>query len=67
MESTTEQNNNLSVITAFDGMTQQLRESLLVLEEQVQSRTRDLEIAAEVSKRITSILNVMTCWTMWRT
>ena len=45
-----------SVIHDFERLTQQMRSSLATLEERVVSRTRDLEIAAEVSREVATTL-----------
>jgi len=43
---------------AFNSMTKQLRELIDNLEERVNARTRDLQMAADVSKQVTTILNL---------
>jgi len=48
----------LNIVDSFDNMTSQMRSELQELESQVQSRTYDLEIAADVSKHISSILDL---------
>jgi PAS domain S-box-containing protein len=47
-----------SILSDFDHMVDGMREHLNALEERVNSRTRDLEIAAEVSKQIANILDL---------
>ncbi len=42
----------------FDGMRLQLRQTLEGLEQRVTDRTRDLHIAADVSRQITTVLNI---------
>lgn len=45
---------------AFNSMTAQLQETLRGLETRVQERTRDLQIAADVSRQITTVLDINT-------
>ncbi len=47
-----------NIVNAFDHMTGQLRQTLQELESRVERRTQDLEIAADVSKHISSILEL---------
>ena len=47
-----------SVVAEFDTITDQLRATLLSLEENVRKRTRDLEIASEVSRQIATVLDL---------
>ncbi len=47
-----------SVVAEFDTITDQLRATLLSLEENVRHRTRDLEIASEVSRQIATVLDL---------
>jgi len=43
---------------SFNSMTDQLRESFELLEDRVNARTHDLQTAAEVSKQITTVLDI---------
>ncbi|MCP4544550.1 MAG: response regulator [Chloroflexi bacterium] len=47
-----------SLAKAFNRMIEQLRDLLGTLEQRVAARTRDLQIAADVSKQITTVLNI---------
>jgi len=42
----------------FNSMTEQLSESIEHLEERVSSRTRDLQVAADVSRQVTTVLDI---------
>jgi len=43
---------------AFNSMTEQLSESIEHLEERVSARTRDLQVAADVSRQVTTVLDI---------
>lgn len=47
-----------TLATVFDNMRLELRKTLDELEQRVANRTRDLEVAADVSQQITSLLNL---------
>lgn len=53
-----QESNSQSVMLDFDSLADQMRSRLRELEQRANSRTRDLQIAAEVSKQTATILNL---------